>query len=149
MTPAEKLEHVRWINREKDRRRRVRLRNGPAPKTTAREARIRDGARCYDWERLLPYIDKQPDGHWLWRGSFKMVYQRLRPVVRAGAYGVERADHVVCCLSHGRPPPKCFVVRLCDNIECVAPAHLGWSNLAVETAKRRRRHHDEEELVRQ
>lgn len=143
MTPDEKREHVRAINREKKRRQRRRERVAPAPITTARRRRQEEGARLFTWERLLPYIDKRADGHWIWLGPFRATFGVVRPIARAGAVGREHVDFIVCCLSHGPPPPHCFAKRLCDEIACVAPEHIGWSNRVLERAKRRIRHEQE------
>lgn len=141
MSPAELAEHKRRINAEKQARYRKRFQ--ALPKKERKKRRQEDGARAYSWERILPYIDKAESGCWHWRGSFHVMGGRLRPLVRAGVFGREPADFVVCCLARGRPPPNCFVKRTCANIDCVSPEHLVWSNSTVELAKRRRRHHEQ------
>lgn len=142
MTPAEKAEHQRRINADKQHRYKKRFRALPKDQRVAR--RQADGAVLYDWSRILPHVDKQPSGCWLWTGPFKVYFTRLRPVATAGAFGREYVDHIVCCLHRGRPPPNCFLSRVCDTIGCVAPEHLVWSNRAVETAKRRQKNVQEE-----
>ncbi len=117
----------------------------------SREKRLRDGARCYDWAALLPFIDKRPDGHWLWTGALRRVFGRVRPIARAGFAGKEHVDFIVCCLAHGRPPTiNCFVRRTCSEVLCVSPACLTWTTRVMERARRKQRGEDhvQEELAR-
>ncbi len=143
MTPAERAEHKRALDRE----RQARYQRRVMAATTKAERRARateQNTRAFDWGRLLPHIERLPSGCWRWNGPFKVYRCVLRPWVKAGALGGMRADYIVCCLHRGRPPPNCFAVRVCDTIDCVAPEHVVWSNRAVETAKARRRHVQEE-----
>lgn len=143
-SPSELAERKRKQNAEKQARFRARM-----TKEQRRERKALEDARLFNWERLLPHIDKQPDGCWQWTGSFAVVKGRVRPVVRAGVLGMQPADFVVCCLSRGRPPPRCFVSSVCETlgVACVAPDHLRWSNQAVEAAKRRRQDHEQKGMV--
>ncbi len=145
MTPEEKLEHKRAIAREKAARAH-RRRMDSTTKAERRQIAQENDTRLFDWGRLLPHIERRPDGCWLWRGSFSLVFGVLRPWVKAGALGGMRADYIVCCLHRGRPPPRCFPSRTCETVGCVSPDHLVWSNMAVETAKARVRH-EQEKLV--
>ncbi len=142
MTPEELAAHKAALNREKVRAWRARQKS--VSKAERAQRKQEEGARLYTWERLLPYIVKQDDGCWLWTGSFKVTEWGLRPMARAGVYGVEPVEHIVCCLHRGRPPPRCTAKRVCETIGCVAPEHIVWSNRVVETAKRRRQHVEEE-----
>lgn len=117
-------------------------------KADKKERKQREEASLFHWDRLLPHVDKRDDGCWVWTGPFQVQNTRVRPIVRAGLYGVLTADFVSLCLAKGRPPPRCFVTRLCETLGCIAPAHLAWSNAAVETAKRRRESHEQEKLLR-
>ncbi len=146
MTPQERLEHTRALERERS----ARYYRRHIASTTKAERRARAEeltTALFDWSRLLPHIERLPSGCWLWTGPFRSVFGDVRPWARAGALGGMRADHIVCCLSRGRPPPKCFVSRTCATVGCVSPTHLVWSNRAVETAKNRRRHVESEELA--
>lgn len=145
MTPAERLEHKRAVNREKQRRWKQRQKS--VPKAERRARKLEEGARLYTWDRLLPHIVKQDNGCWLWTGGLHASEWGVRPFARAGVYGMESVEHIVCCLHRGRPPPRCTAKRVCETIGCVAPEHIVWSNRVVETAKKRRRH-VEKELAR-
>jgi len=143
MSPAEKLEHQRALDREKKARKWRRLKEATTKRERTQLA-VEQVTRKFNWESLLPHIDKQPNGCWRWTGAFKERAGVVRPWMKGGALGGMRADHIVCCLYRGRPPPNCFAARTCESIDCVAPEHLVWSSRAVETAKGRRRHEQEE-----
>ncbi len=147
MTPEERLEHKRALDRERQQRMWKR-RMESSTVAERRAARKEAVTRAFTWKRLLPYIERQESGCWLWTGAFKLANGVLRPWVQAGAFGGVRADYVVCCLHRGRPPPYCFVASTCATLGCIAPEHTVWSNQAVETAKRRRAHEQGEELAR-
>jgi hypothetical protein len=67
--------------------------------------------------------------------------------MRAGLFGRQYADFVVCCLARGYPPLRCTVTRTCETLGCVAPDHLEWTVRVVERAKKRREHHEQEVLA--
>ncbi len=142
MTPEELREHKRALNAERQAKYRVGLRK--QTRAERRERRQRETAALFTWERILPYIRREPGGHWIWLRGFRAKDGVVRPWLRGGVLGGVRADYVVCCLYRGRPPPNCLVASVCDTIGCIAPEHLVWSNQAVETAKRRRRNVQEE-----
>lgn len=120
------------------RRANAKRKNAATPLCVKRAKRAADGARAYDWEHLLPHIERRDDGHWIWHGPLRRVFGRVRPIVRAGHAGQEHVDFIVCCLAHGRPPTNRVVLkRLCDEVLCVAPDHLTWSSRTVERARRK------------
>jgi hypothetical protein len=165
MTPEERLAHDRALANARQKRRRRKLRaadherflksrrrieKAQRDKLTPEEKkarRIAADAACYDWARIHANVVKRADGCWEWTGQLRVAGGRIRPIVRVGSVGAQPADHVVCCLAHGRPPPRCFVRRTCTLESCVAPEHLAWSNRIIERALGRGRH-DEEELAR-
>lgn len=145
LTPEEHAERKRAIARAIRKRYQKKL-----GKAERRKRRERDDARCYAWEAVLPHIDKQDDGCWIWTGHFQMTYgQRPRPIVRKGSYGKQFADNVVSCLHRKAPlPPGCFLRRSCGRMECVSPEHLLVTNQSVERAKGRLAHERKQEEAR-
>ena len=141
MSPVERAEHKRKLTADRQYAYRIRFKQLTRGEKRAR--RQSDSAQLYRWERILPYIVKSDGGCWHWHGSFKIADGRLRPWARAGVFGGGFVDFVVCCLHRGRPPPNCFVSRVCETIDCVSPEHLVWSNQTVQRAKRRMRHEQE------
>ena len=126
------------VRKKKLARRQQRRQRAKMGKPEKRARRQAEAALCYDWARLEPYIQRQADGHWLWRGPLRRLVTRVRPIVRAGVMGVALVDHVVCCLAHGRPPTiHCFPKKLCSEVLCISPDHLRWSNRVVERARRK------------
>jgi hypothetical protein len=142
MSPEERLAHKRAQYAAYQRAHRAKM-----GKEQRAARRVKDDARCYDWARIEPNVDKRPDGCWVWTGSYMLMYGTdVYPRVRAGAYGSARADVVVWSLTHKKPLPHgCFLVRTCGNLSCVAEAHSLVSNQMVERAKRRL--HEQEELA--
>lgn len=143
LTKAEKAGRRQKVQADKQRRFYARMST-----EERRERKKREDALLFEWSRVLPYVEKLESGCWAWRGPFRREDGRVRPVMRAGLFGRQYADFVVCCLAKGYPPLRCRVTRTCETMGCCAPDHLEWTVAVVERAKQRRQRHGKEELFR-
>jgi hypothetical protein len=95
---------------------------------TAQELATADVAPGWWWmerkslvDRFWAFVDKRPDGCWLWTGAlFRDGYGAFR-VPR----GNVRAHRLSWALANRTPVPSGLVIRhTCDVKKCVNPAHL-------------------------
>lgn len=71
------------------------------------------------WGRMQPYIEKQEDGCWVWKGGKSGSYGRVAFGPRS-----ERVHRVAWAVANGKWPHGMHVHHECRNRVCVNPAHL-------------------------
>lgn len=102
--------------------------------------RARDLSICKTKDWLLKFCTSEPHGCLIWHGPVGRSWERILPVVRAGAEAQMFADRAMWEATHGRPvQPNCWLGRTCGDLMCIEPSHL----LEVNRVLARHLHSDE------